>query len=97
MSTKGTLFLDDTMQVHVFHDCLDNCIHLAVEGQGEVVLTPEMWRDLVATVAGDSLRTAGLFKLGDHPPRPLCQKCGAPDVAHMTSGPCQEPYFGRAT
>ena len=88
MSTKGTLFLDDSGQVHVFHDVSDNAIHLEVEGQGALVFTPEMWRDLVAEVAAGTLRNAAPNKLGTHPPRPLCLRCGAPDVGHFIPGPC---------
>lgn len=63
MSTKGTLFLDDAGQVHLFHDVNDNAIHLSIEGQGELVLTPEMWRDLVAHCAANTLRNAAPIKL----------------------------------
>lgn len=69
MSTRGTLFLDEAGQVHVFHDVIDNCIHIEVRGsvdvgsEREVVLTPEIWRDLLAECASAVLKTAAPTKM----------------------------------
>jgi hypothetical protein len=59
------------------------------------------WSGLLALIAGGVVLAIGVLRLmsgGQHPPAPLCQRCGQPLAAHVQAwcapcGRCGQPFL----